>query len=109
MKGTLYFIFDIINQLNIFIIHYRFYSFYIETSVDENKWELVVDKRNERLQSWQTFTFEQRPISFIRLVGTANSANEMFHIVHFECSVMQQEQAQDKSQTQEKNRALNNN
>lgn len=67
---------------------------------------MVVDKRNERLQSWQTFTFVQRPMSFIRIVGTYNSANEIFHIVHFECPVAQQEQAQDKNQTQEKNRAL---
>jgi BTB/POZ domain-containing protein 9 len=44
-------------------------------------------------------------MSFIRIVGTYNSANEIFHIVHFECpGPVPQEQAQDKSQ--EKNRAL---
>lgn len=63
----------------------RTYSFYIETSVNQVDWELVVDKKNERLQSWQSFTFEPRPISYIRIVGTYNSANEIFHIVHFEC------------------------
>lgn len=63
----------------------RNYSFYIETSVNETDWDMVVDKRNERLQSWQTFTFEPRPITFIRIVGTYNSANDIFHIVHFEC------------------------
>ena len=63
----------------------RTYSFYIETSVNETDWEMVVDKKNERLQSWQSFTFEPRPITYIRIVGTYNSANEIFHIVHFEC------------------------
>ena len=63
----------------------RTYSFYIETSVNETDWSMVVDKKNERLQSWQSFAFEPRPITFIRIVGTYNSANEIFHIVHFEC------------------------
>jgi BTB/POZ domain-containing protein 9 len=87
----------------------RFYSFYIETSVDETKWDLVVDKRNERLQSWQTFNFEPHEMSFIRIVGTYNSANEIFHIVHFESpsSVQKETQQLEKSQAQDgKNRAL---
>lgn len=71
----------------------RTYSFYIETSVNETDWEIVVDKKHERLQSWQSFTFEQRAITYIRIVGTYNSANEIFHIVHFECP----NQAEDKS------------
>ncbi|KAG5677275.1 hypothetical protein PVAND_007045 [Polypedilum vanderplanki] len=74
----------------------RFYSFYIETSVNETTWEMIVDKRNERLQSWQTFSFEPRVITYIRIVGTYNSANEIFHIVHFECPA--QEQSQEKNQ-----------
>lgn len=67
----------------------RTYSFYIETSVDETTWEMVVDKRNERIQSWQSFTFAPRIISYIRIVGTYNSANEIFHIVHFECPMQE--------------------
>ena len=69
----------------------RTYSFYIETSINETDWDLVVDKRNERLQSWQSFNFEPRIISYIRIVGTFNSANEIFHIVHFECPIQEQE------------------
>ncbi|CRL03164.1 CLUMA_CG016151, isoform A [Clunio marinus] len=63
----------------------RTYSFYIETSVNGADWDLVVDKKNERLQSWNSFSFEPRPISYIRITGTYNSANEIFHIVHIEC------------------------
>lgn len=53
----------------------RTYSFYIETSINNSDWEIIVDKRNEHLRSWQQFTFEPRAISFIKIVGTHNTAN----------------------------------
>lgn len=31
------------------------------------------------------FRFKQTPIVFIKIVGIFNSANEVFHCVHFEC------------------------
>ncbi|XP_017481265.1 PREDICTED: BTB/POZ domain-containing protein 9 isoform X1 [Rhagoletis zephyria] len=63
----------------------RTYSFYIETSVNGKDWHIVVDKRNEQVRSWQNFSFTPRPIVFIRIVGTRNTANEIFHCVHLEC------------------------
>ncbi|XP_055299673.1 BTB/POZ domain-containing protein 9 [Sitodiplosis mosellana] len=63
----------------------RTYSFYIETSVNQKEWEMAVDKQHEQLRSWQQFTFEPRPVVFIKIVGTYNTANEIFHCVHFEC------------------------
>jgi BTB/POZ domain-containing protein 9 len=35
----------------------RNYSFYIESSIDKENWEMVVDKRDEKLSSWQEFNF----------------------------------------------------
>ena len=29
--------------------------------------------------------FEPQPVTFIKIVGTKNTANEVFHVVHFEC------------------------
>ena len=29
--------------------------------------------------------FDQQPVTFIKIVGTKNTANEVFHVVHFEC------------------------
>lgn len=55
----------------------RTYSFYIETSTNRKNWQLVVDKRNEKARSWQNFHFAPRPIVFIRIVGTRNTANEV--------------------------------
>lgn len=62
----------------------RSYSFFIESSIDQKNWDVIVDKRNAQLKSWQHMTFTPRPIVYIRIVGTFNSVNEIFHIVHFE-------------------------
>jgi len=62
----------------------REYSFYIEVSLDQNEWEMVVDKRQENCRCWQQMNFKARPVSFIKIVGTRNTANEVFHVVHFE-------------------------
>lgn len=55
----------------------RTYSLFIETSTNQKDWEMAVDKRNEHLKSWQQFTFEPRPVVFIKIVGTYNTANEV--------------------------------
>lgn len=63
----------------------RSYSFYIETSTNLKQWDMVVDKRSELLKSWQHFTFDPKVVVYIKIVGTHNTANEIFHCVHFEC------------------------
>ncbi|XP_050073004.1 BTB/POZ domain-containing protein 9 [Anopheles maculipalpis] len=63
----------------------RSYSFYIEVSVDMKDWEMVVDKQSDHLKSWQHFSFQPRVVVYIRIVGTHNTANGIFHLVHFEC------------------------
>ncbi|XP_076667773.1 BTB (POZ) domain containing 9 isoform X1 [Andrena cerasifolii] len=64
----------------------RSYSYYIEVSGNSWTWVLVADKTRDACRSWQTIHFEPpRPVVFIRIVGTHNTANEVFHCVHFEC------------------------
>ena len=63
----------------------RSYSFYVEVSVDQQNWHIVADERKEFCRSWQYLKFDRQPVVFIRIVGTYNSANEVFHCVHFEC------------------------
>ncbi|XP_019877429.1 BTB/POZ domain-containing protein 9 isoform X2 [Aethina tumida] len=63
----------------------RSYSYYIESSVNVWDWEMVVDYTRESCKSWQVIHFAPRPVVFIRIVGTNNTANEVFHCVHFEC------------------------
>ncbi|XP_050538973.1 BTB/POZ domain-containing protein 9 isoform X2 [Daktulosphaira vitifoliae] len=62
----------------------RYYSYYIEVSVNMWDWELIVDKSKELVRSWQVLQFKPRPIVFIRITGVYNSANEVFHCVHLE-------------------------
>uniref|UniRef100_A0AAR5QFU2 BTB/POZ domain-containing protein 9 n=1 Tax=Dendroctonus ponderosae TaxID=77166 RepID=A0AAR5QFU2_DENPD len=63
----------------------RSYSYYIESSVNIWEWEMVIDKTRDSCKSWQLIRFPRRPVVFIRIVGTHNTANEVFHCVHFEC------------------------
>ncbi|XP_023209936.1 BTB/POZ domain-containing protein 9-like, partial [Centruroides sculpturatus] len=63
----------------------RSYSYYVEVSIDQQHWTMVADKQSEKCKSWQTICFAPRPVVFIRIVGTHNTANEVFHCVHFEC------------------------
>ncbi|CAF4423282.1 unnamed protein product [Rotaria socialis] len=58
---------------------------YIETSPDNIKWSTFVDKRNTACRSWQILTFSPRIVVFVRICGTHNTANEVFHCVHVEC------------------------
>uniref|UniRef100_A0A8C2JE88 BTB/POZ domain-containing protein 9 n=1 Tax=Cyprinus carpio TaxID=7962 RepID=A0A8C2JE88_CYPCA len=63
----------------------RSYSYYVELSTNQQHWVRVVDCTKVACRAWQTLTFDRQPASFIRIVGTQNTANEVFHCVHFEC------------------------
>ncbi|KAG7460581.1 hypothetical protein MATL_G00200270 [Megalops atlanticus] len=63
----------------------RSYSYYVELSTNQQQWTRVVDRTKVACRSWQTLRFEKQPASFVRIVGTHNTANEVFHCVHFEC------------------------
>ncbi|XP_014668255.1 PREDICTED: BTB/POZ domain-containing protein 9-like isoform X2 [Priapulus caudatus] len=63
----------------------RTYCYYIEVSIDNQTWDVVCDRSKQPCQSWQMIKFSKRPVVFIRIVGTHNTANEVFHVVHFEC------------------------
>ncbi|XP_066602241.1 BTB/POZ domain-containing protein 9 isoform X2 [Prorops nasuta] len=76
----------------------RSYSYYVEVSGNSWNWEVVADKSREACRSWQTLRFEPaRPVVFIRIVGTHNTANEVFHCVHFECPAQMDEKSVGKS------------
>lgn len=62
----------------------RSYSYYIETSVDQKSWDLVVDYRNYLCRSWQFLYFPSRDVRYIKLVGTLNTSNNYFHTVALE-------------------------
>ncbi|XGW01891.1 hypothetical protein V3C99_014181 [Haemonchus contortus] len=64
----------------------RYYSYYVEVSVDQINWIKVIDRRIKQCRSWQLLELAAAvPVVFVKIVGTHNSANEVFHCVHFEC------------------------
>nr|XP_031291398.1 BTB/POZ domain-containing protein 9 [Camelus dromedarius] len=75
----------------------RSYSYYVEVSTNQQQWTMVADRTKVSCKSWQSVTFERQPASFIRIVGTHNTANEVFHCVHFECPEQQSGQKEENS------------
>lgn len=63
----------------------RCYSYYIHSSVNGRDWDVVIDKTKEKCSSWQIIKFSPRPVVYFKIVGVYNTANEVFHCVHFEC------------------------
>uniref|UniRef100_H2Y451 F5/8 type C domain-containing protein n=1 Tax=Ciona savignyi TaxID=51511 RepID=H2Y451_CIOSA len=76
-------------RLLLWDIDNRSYSYYVEVSQDRETWTMVADKRKEECKSWQILQFDLIAVTFIKIVGTANTANEVFHCVHFECPSME--------------------
>lgn len=63
----------------------RRYSFYVEVSTNNRDWITVCDRSRQPCQSWQSISFVPQPVVYVRIVGTQNTANDVFHCVHFEC------------------------
>ncbi len=62
----------------------RYYGFTVETSLDGKKWVTVTDRRdNKELSTAAGYTcrFEPRPVRYIRITQTHNSANTGRHLV----------------------------
>mgnify|MGYP005841701007 CR=1 FL=1 len=62
----------------------RYYGFTVEVSTDGQHWELVADRRNNKEPSTAngyTCPFPSRPVRFIRVTQTRNSANTGRHLV----------------------------
>ncbi|XP_046750090.1 BTB/POZ domain-containing protein 9 [Diprion similis] len=87
----------------------RSYSYYIEVSGNSWDWEVVADKTKEACRSWQTLRFHPpRPVVFIRIVGTHNTANEVFHCVHFECPAQTEDEKAINSPTKRVKKSVGN-
>ena len=46
--------------------------------------QMIIERRLVLCTSWQTIHFEQRPVCFVKITGTRNTVNEVFHLVYFE-------------------------
>lgn len=77
-----YFI-DSINLL-LFDKDQRYYQYYIDVSIDNKNWIRILDRTKGESRSWQNFRFQPIIAIYIKIVGTYNKANKIFHVVHFE-------------------------
>lgn len=77
---------SIINQIKLLLWDrdVRSYSYYIETSVNQTTWERVIDHTKYNCRSWQFLYFPSRAVRYIKLVGTHNTCNRVFHVVALE-------------------------
>ncbi|VDN14170.1 unnamed protein product [Dibothriocephalus latus] len=53
----------------------RAYSYTVEVSLDRQVWRMVFDASQMHCRSWQTIKFPLQPVTFIRVTGTGNTAN----------------------------------
>ena len=62
----------------------RHYGFTVETSLDGKTWDMVADQRENKAPSTQagyTCRFQPRPVRYLRVTQTDNSANTGRHLV----------------------------
>lgn len=52
--------------------------------MDQKDWVRVIDHTHYFCRSWQYLYFEPRVVRYIRIVGTNNTVNKVFHVVSFE-------------------------
>ena len=57
----------------------------MEVSQDRSNWTVVFDATRLLCRSWQIIKFPLQLVTFIRITGTGNTANDVFHLVHLEC------------------------
>ena len=69
---------------NYYSLFFRSYSYYIEVSMDQKDWVKVIDHSKYLCRSWQDLYFTPRVVRYIRIVGTYNTLNKVFHVVSLE-------------------------
>ncbi|PVD25748.1 hypothetical protein C0Q70_13408 [Pomacea canaliculata] len=62
----------------------RSYSYYIEVSMDDKDYDRIIDHTIYLCRSWQKLHFPPRVVRYIRVVGTHNTVNRVFHLVSLE-------------------------
>ena len=65
--------------------------------MDGKDYVRLIDYSAYHCRSWQNLFFEQRVVRFIRIVGTQNTANNVFHLVTVEAYYRDEIVATDKN------------
>lgn len=68
----------------------RSYSYYVEISLNREDWCRIIDHSKYLCRSTQRLFFEPRVVRYIRVVGTHNAVNNLFHLVSLEAMYTEQ-------------------
>ncbi|XP_050426590.1 BTB/POZ domain-containing protein 9-like [Adelges cooleyi] len=60
------------------------YSYTIQGSLDNQNWQMLVDKSEELTRSWQILNYEPTPMLYIRITGVKSSTGNDFRCVYLE-------------------------
>jgi hypothetical protein len=60
------------------------FQYRVETSLDNETWQLAVDKSEGEWRGWQVDEFEPREARYVRFTGLHNDLNPLFQVVEFE-------------------------
>ena len=52
--------------------------------MDQKNWTRIIDHTKYYCRSWQILYFEPKVALYIRIIGTNNTVNKVFHVVSFE-------------------------
>lgn len=72
------------SQMLLWDLDGRWFQYRIETSPDNNHWQIAVDKTRGEWSGWQVDNFPPREAKYVRLTGKYNSLNSNFQIVEME-------------------------
>merc|ERR1712157_297461 len=70
--------------------------------------QMIIERRLVLCTSWQTIHFEQRPVCFVKITGTRNTVNEVFHLVYFEAPAASVDKNENTSMNQRSNLPIGN-
>lgn len=71
-------------QVLLWALDDRWFQYRLETSLDNEHWQLAVDKSQGQWTGWQVDTFAPRAARFVRLTGLHDSRSSNFQVVEFE-------------------------
>lgn len=73
-----------LNQIELLLwdLDNRSYSYYVEVSTNREQWRRVIDHTRSCHRSWQILYFEAPSVRYIKIVGTKNTEDDCFHVVH---------------------------
>jgi BTB/POZ domain-containing protein 9 len=76
-----------ISRIQLLLWEGGLFRYFIETSVDKTNWRIAVDRTKANCSSWQLLQFDERPVVFIKIVGTYSTVTND-KVKEFRCALL---------------------